>query len=686
MMYKTIALTGNPNVGKSTVFNAITGSHQHTGNWSGKTVGSAEGKFRYGKRDYRLIDLPGAYSLTVNSAEEEVTRNCLCFEKPDAAVVVCDACCLERNLILALQTAQLIPKTLICVNMMDDARRKGIRVDLDAISKETGLPVVGISASRGEGLDELVKAMAELSEGRLHTVLIPVRYPKSVEHAAETLYPVLKEKYGFCGVFPALKIMENDRSFIDELERRFGPMNSDAELMGAVGKARRIINDSGIAKSVSDKISSCMVLRAEEICNSGVDYSAVKALLRDEKIDSVLTGKLLGIPAMIGLFALIFWITVSGANYPSEILSKFFGFAGEKIRLWLGVIRCPVTLISFAVDGVWNVMGWVVSVMLPPMAIFFPLFTLLEDVGYLPRVAFNLDKGFSAAKACGKQALTMCMGLGCGAVGVTGARIIDSPRERMIAILTNSFMPCNGRFPALIALITMFFAAGKKCSSIISALMLTGFLALSVGMTFLMSYILSKTLLKGMPTGFTLELPPYRLPKVGKVIIRSVFERTVKVLGRAVVVAIPAGALIWLCSNVTVSGATILKILIEFFEPVGKIFGMDGTVLTGFLLSFPANEIALPIMAMGYSNGGLEEITVLSETAALFSANGFNGVTALCTAVFFLFHWPCATTLITIWKETKSVKWTALSVAIPLLTGLTLCFLINMLSKIILYL
>ena len=601
-------------------------------------------------------------------------------------MVVCDACCLERNMILALQTAQLIPKTLICVNMMDDAERKGIKIDLSAVSKETGLPVIGISAARGEGIDELVKTMAELSEGKLHTVLIPVRYPKAVEHAADVLFPVLKEKYGFCGIFPALKIAENDKNFISALEKRYGTMNLDAELMGAVGKAKRIINDGGLTKSASDKITACTVLRAEEICLSGVDQSPAKALSRDAKIDSVLTGKLLGIPAMLCLFALIFWITVYGANYPSELLSRFFGFAGDKLREWLFAARCPLPAVSFLVDGVWNVMGWVISVMLPPMAIFFPLFTLLEDVGYLPRVAFNLDKGFSSAHACGKQALTMCMGLGCGAVGVTGARIIDSPRERMIAILTNSFMPCNGRFPALIALITMFFTSGRKCAPLISALLLTGFLALGAIMTFLVSYILSKTVLKGMPAGFTLELPPYRLPKVGKVIVRSVLDRTLKVLGRAVAVAAPAGAVIWLCSNITVSGGTVMEWLISFLDPFGRIFGMDGTVLTGFVLSLPANEIALPLMAMGYSKGGLAEISVLSETAALFSANGFNGVTALCTAVFFLFHWPCATTVITIYKETKSLKWTALSVAVPLLTGLSLCFLINMASKIILYL
>lgn len=326
-------------------------------------------------------------------------------------------------------------------------------------------------------------------------------------------------------------------------------------------------------------------------------------------------------------------------------------------------------------------MSWVVSVMLPPMAIFFPLFTLLEDLGYLPRVAFNLDRGFRSANACGKQALTMCMGLGCGAVGVTGARIIDSPRERMIAVLTNSFMPCNGRFPALIAIITMFFAAGRPFSSAISALMLTGLMVLSVLMTLLVSKILSKTLLRGMSAGFTLELPPYRIPRIGKVILRSVIDRTLAVLGRAVAVAAPAGVVIWLCSNLTIGGETVLSAMANALDPFAKFFGMDGVVLTGFVLSLPANEIALPIMAMGYSGGELAEVVSLAETAALFRAGGFGVTTALCTLIFFLFHWPCATTLLTIAKETKSLKWTALSVAVPLVTGLFLCFFVNAVSK-----
>lgn len=681
-MTPVIALAGNPNVGKSTVFNALTGLHQHTGNWSGKTVGTAEGRFRRGKKEIRLVDLPGAYSLTADSAEEEVARDFLCFEHPDAAVVICDACCLERNLIFAIQVAQIIPKTMLCVNMMDEARHRGIKIDLDALSKETGIPAVGVSAARYEGLDELEENMIKLVEGRLHTVFIPVRYPKAIENATESLAPVLARKYGIKAVFPVIKLIENEHGFVSAFERRFGEIASDPELTGAIGKAARIMRDGGITKkNVSDRVAACAVLRAEEICLSAVDASEQKAVRRDGKIDSVLTGGIWGIPVMLLLFAGIFWITVSGANYPSQWIASGFAIAEEWLCKGLSAINAPPVLADIIVNGVWRVLSWVVSVMLPPMAIFFPLFTLLEDLGYLPRVAFNLDRSFKAAGACGKQALTMCMGLGCGAVGVTGARIIDSPRERLIAIITNCFVPCNGRFPAIIAIVSMFLTSGNRFSSLISALIMTGAISLSVLMTLVVSRILSKTVLKGVPAGFTLELPPYRIPRIGKVILRSVLDRTLVVLGRAVVVALPAGIIIWACSNINIGQETVLKTVATAIDPFARLFGMDGNVLFGFILALPANEIALPIMAMGYSGGALAEISSLETTAALFYANGFGTVNAICTLVFILFHWPCATTILTIWKETKSIKWTVLSVIVPLLTGLSLCFFINIASK-----
>lgn len=396
-----IALVGNPNVGKSTVFNALTGMKQHTGNWSGKTVGSAEGVLKRKGKEIKLVDLPGTYSLITDSAEEEVTRNYLCFEDFDAAVVVCDACCLERNLILALQVAQLVPKVLICVNMMDDARKKGINISFSELSKITGLPAVGISAATGEGLYNLEKSMEELLIGKLSTKFVPVRYPKKIEKAAERILPLINEKYGFSGMYPVLRILENEHGFVAELERRFGKM--DLELKTALEREKTALCDMDIA----EKTAACTVFRAEEICLSAISMDRDKIFEKDERIDSVLTGKLLGIPVMLLLFGFIFWITVSGANYPSEWLSKAFFEVGLGVEKLLGLWKIDGRICSFLVDGVWKVLGWVVAVMLPPMAIFFPLFTILEDVGYLPRVAFNLDRGFKSSGACGKQALTM---------------------------------------------------------------------------------------------------------------------------------------------------------------------------------------------------------------------------------------------------------------------------------------
>lgn len=312
----------------------------------------------------------------------------------------------------------------------------------------------------------------------------------------------------------------------------------------------------------------------------------------------------------------------------------------------------------------------------PAMAIFFPLFTLLEDAGYLPRIAYNLDKPFKRCCACGKQALTMCMGFGCNAAGVIGCRIIDSPRERLLAILTNNFVPCNGRFPTLIAVLTMFFVgtAGGFFDSVLSAVLLTAAIVLGVVMTLLITRLLSKTVLKGMPSSFTLELPPYRKPQIGKVIVRSIFDRTLFVLGRAVCVAAPAGLLIWLMANVTVGDATILNHCADFLDPVGKLMGLDGVILLAFILGLPANEIVVPIIIMTYmAQGSILELSDLAAMRALFVDHGWTWITAISMMLFSLMHWPCSTTLITIKKETGSWKWTGVSFLIPTVCGIVCC-------------
>ena len=395
--------------------------------------------------------------------------------------------------------------------------------------------------------------------------------------------------------------------------------------------------------------------------------------------DRLLTGRLVGIPLMLVLLLCVLWLTIYGANYPSELLSNLlFGLEEPLARTLSGFL--PTGVVHLLVWGVYRVLAWVVSVMLPPMAIFFPLFTLLEDAGYLPRVAFNLDAGFKKCCACGKQALTMCMGIGCNAAGVIGCRIIDSPRERMIAVLTNSFVPCNGRFPMLISIITMFFIAGTGSitASLVSAAMLTAVILLGVMMTFAVSWLLSKTLLKGLPSSFTLELPAYRRPQIGQVIIRSVFDRTLFVLGRAVTVAAPAGLIIYVMANCTVGNVTLLAHCASFLDPFARCIGIDGVILMAFILGFPANEIVIPIVIMAYmSTGTLTELGSLENLRTLLVNNGWTWLTAACTMLFSLMHWPCSTTLLSIKKETGSWRWTAVGFLLPTLSGIVICFLLT---------
>jgi len=686
---KIIALAGNPNVGKSTVFNALTGLNQHTGNWPGKTVASAQGRYRHKDKSFILVDIPGTYSLMANSVEEEIARDFICFGEADACVVVADATCLERNLNLVLQTLEISPNVVVCVNLMDEAKRKKISIDLEELSRLLGVPVIGTSARSGKGLDNLMDAVYELTikdksyPKESAASCMQISYGKAVEEAIAVLEPAVKNILAgrLNSRWVSLRLIEDDESLLAAIRKYLGldPL-SDDNIRDNLAKARQILAEAGIeANSLRDMIVSCIIKKAEEISKQTIFYSNEQYNSTDRKIDRILTSRLFGIPIMIALLGLIFWITITGANYPSALLANFLFFIEEKLTLLFTWAGAPKWLHGLLVLGCYRTLAWVVSVMLPPMAIFFPLFTLLEDLGYLPRVAFNLDNYFKKACAHGKQSLTMCMGFGCNAAGIIGCRIIDSPRERLIAILTNNFVPCNGRFPTLIAIISMFFAGSiaGPLQGVLSTLILTGVIVLGVVMTLLTSRFLSKTILKGLPSSFTLELPPYRRPQIGRIIVRSIFDRTLFVLARAVAVAAPAGIIIWIMANINVAGSSLLSHCATFFDPFARLIGLDGYIIMAFLLGFPANEIVVPIIIMSYmATGNLLELDSLSQLKGLLLDNGWSWLTAVCMMLFCLMHWPCSTTCLTIKKESGSWKWTGLAFIIPTIAGIVICFLV----------
>ncbi len=678
---KVIALAGNPNVGKSTVFNSLTGLNQHTGNWPGKTVTNAHGNYKHRNTNFIMVDLPGTYSLMSNSIEEEVARDFICFGNPDTTVLVVDGTCLERNLNLVLQTLEITSNVVVCVNLMDEAKKKGISIDLEKLSQLLGVPVVGTSAISGSGLKSLMNGVYDITFENISTNPMKITYDEIIEDSIKQVESKLKATIDkkLNSRWLALKLIDGEHNLLDSINKYLNyNLANDNQLMEVVRNVQKDLEDRGInPQSLRDKIVSTLVKEAENISNKVVLIDNEDYQSRDRKIDKYLTSKKFGIPLMILLLSLVFWITITGANVPSELLAKALFYIQDRLTdlfLWLGT---PEWVHGILVLGIYRTLAWVVSVMLPPMAIFFPLFTFLEDLGYLPRVAFNLDYYFKKSSACGKQALTMCMGFGCNAAGIIGCRIIDSPRERLIAIITNNFVPCNGRFPILIAVITMFFTGMfvSPFQSIISTLILTGVIVLGVIMTLYISKLLSLTILKGIPSTFTLELPPYRKPQIGKVIVRSIFDRTLFVLGRAVIVAAPVGLIIWVLANIYIGDLSLLAYSANFLDPFAKLIGLDGYILMAFILGFPANEIVIPIIIMSYlATGSMLEFDTLYELKELLVANGWTWLTALSLMLFTLMHWPCATTLLTIKKETQSWKWTILSFLIPTITGVVICF------------
>ena len=566
----------------------------------GKTVSNAAGSCKFNDKNFLLVDLPGTYSLMSNSQEEEIAKEYICSSHPDVTVVVVDATCLERNLNLVYQTMELTPNVIVCVNLLDEAKKKGIFIDLDKLSTYLGVPVVGTIARKKKTLITLLQTIYDMATGKI------------------TVSPILAQ-----------------------------------------------------SSDVTD-----IIQKAEEITKKVCVFCSKNYNSRDRKIDKILTSKKFGIPIMLLFLGVIFWLTIVGANYPSQMLSNLFSILQEKLVLVFDYFNSPVWLKGILIDGVYQTLAWVIAVMLPPMAIFFPLFTFLEDLGYLPRIAFNLDKCFKRCCTSGKQALTMCMGFGCNAAGVVGCRIISSPRERLIAILTNSFVPCNGRYPFLITLATIFIGSffADSVSSLVSTIFVLLLILLGIWLTLIVSKLLSKTVLKGMPSSFILELPPYRKPQLGKILVRSLLDRTLFVLGRAIAIAAPTGLVIWIFANVTVGDFSILTHVANFLEPFAKLMGLDGYILTAFILGFPANEIVLPIILMSYmSSGTLVDLDNTFAIGNILTQNSWTLLTGINAMLFSLLHFPCSTTLMTIKKETNSWKWTLLAFALPTVCGIVLC-------------
>ena len=677
-----VALAGNPNTGKSTVFNNLTGLNQHTGNWPGKTVANAQGKFMHENNTYILVDLPGTYSLLANSVEEQIARDFICFGHPQVTVIVTDATCLERNLNLVLQILEITDKVVVCVNLMDEAKRKKISIDLNHLSELLGVPVVGTTARDGKGLEKLKDIIAKVALGKVRTTPKKIQYDEIIEKAITEIEPYIQNSINdqLNSKWTALRLIDSDNLLLESINNYLDFDLSKDELLNLTLKKTHLeLEKEGFKlEDIRDQIVSNIFKTAENITQKVVSSQSKTYHPIDRKIDHILTSRLFGIPIMLALLGFVFWLTIEGANIPSNILANIFLLLEKKLVLFLGWLNTPIWIHDIFILGIYRTLTWVISVMLPPMAIFFPLFTLLEDLGYLPRIAFNLDHFFKKACAHGKQALTMCMGFGCNAAGVISCRIIDSPRERLIAIITNNFVPCNGRFPILISMATLFIASTHDTfNSLLATLSILGVIILSVIITLFISKLLSKTILKGLPSSFTLELPPYRKPQIGKIIIRSIFDRTLFVLGRAVAIAAPAGFIIWLMANVTIGSTSILTHCAQFLDPFSQLLGLDGYIMMAFILGMPANEIVIPILIMSYMyEGAMLELDSLIEMKQLFIANGWTWLTAICTMLFTLNHWPCGTTLWTIKKETQSWKWTWMSFLIPTLTGFVICFIV----------
>ncbi len=671
--------------------------HQHTGNWTGKTVANATGKTIIKEKEFIFVDIPGTYSIMSNSEEEEIARDYICFGNPDVTVIVVDSTCLERNLNLVFQIMEITDNIILCVNLLDEAKKKKIKINLKKLEQLLGVPVVGTTARDKRTLEKLKDTIYKVCTGKIVPCPNVVKYNPKIEENINLLEEKLLKN---CDTeyrsvttivndekiseklykWISLKLIDGEVKILNSIKNHLNIDLENENIKSCLANVKQNLLEENITtNNFKDKIVADIMKRAEDVSKEVCTFENKDYSSRDRKIDKILTSKKFGIPIMILFLGIIFWFTIVGANYPSKALFCIFNWIQDKLVIFANYVHLPEWLSNMLINGVYQTLTWIIAVMLPPMAIFFPLFTILEDLGYLPRIAFNMDGFFKKACCSGKQMITMCMGFGCNACGVTGCRIIDSPRERLIAILTNNLVPCNGRFPFLISIATIFIAGAYASSngflsSILSTIAVIVVIIFGIFLTLIISKILSNTILKGMPSSMVLELPPYRKPQFGKILVRSIFDRTLFVLGRAISVAAPAGLVIWILANVGINGASLLSMIANFLDPFAKLMGLDGYILTAFILGMPANEIVLPIILMCYLKGGaLVNIEDTVQIGQILIQNGWNMLTAMNVMLFTVLHFPCTTTLLTIKKETGSWKWSGLAFVIPTVCGVFLC-------------
>ena len=696
-----IALAGNPNVGKSTVFNALTGLRQHTGNWPGKTIVRAEGGFVHRDKKMKVVDLPGTYSLQAGSVDEEVARDFILFGQPDVTVVVVDATRLERNLNLVLQILDITDRVVLFLNLMDEARRHGIAVDSSRLEQQLGVPVVSGIARSKIGIDLLLDPAQKVGTGQHETNPYRItRHAPEIEKAVTTLANVVEQS--FPGIpssrWVSQRLLNADGAVVEAVQNgELGQLGGGPRPAEVTATARRETLDTAqkLRWELPSNFHDLMTENIYEVAQDIAEGSQLSGLRKasfdfDRVFDRLLTSRWLGFPVMLLILSAVFWLTIEGANVPSAMLGTLLiDTVHPALKMFGTSVGLAEGLNGFLFDGVYLATAWVVAVMLPPMAIFFPLFTLLEDFGYLPRVAFNLDSLFRRAGAHGKQALTMCMGFGCNAAGVVATRVIDSPRERLVAIITNNFSLCNGRWPTQILIASIFVGtlAPAHLAGVVSAAAVVSVVVLGVICMFLASWFLSRTVLRGEATSFSLELPPYRPPRVLQTLYTSLIDRTLIVLWRAVVFAAPAGAVIWLISNISVGEVSLAARLVDSFEPFGLFIGLNGVILLAYVVAIPANEIVIPTVLMltvltsgvhgGVGDGVMFELDSVAATGDLLRAGGWTLVTAVNLMLFSLLHNPCSTTLYTIYRETQSKRWTILSAVLPLVMGISVCFVVT---------